>query len=134
VVSQRLLPRADGAGRAAAIEVLIGTGTARDMVRDPMRTPELTDYIRESREQYGMQTFDQHLMDLVSEGVVTYETALASSSNPADFELQMRTLRRRTMSQTAPVLEPEGTVAPEVEAAPDRPAGFTTDDLSDMMP
>jgi hypothetical protein len=81
-----------------------------------------------------MQTFDQHLMDLVSESVVTYETALASSSNPADFELQMRTLRRRTMSQPAPVLEPEGRVTPEAEAAPDRPAGFTTDDLSDLMP
>jgi twitching motility protein PilT len=133
VVSQRLLPRADGKGRAAAIEVLIGTGTARDMIRDPLRTPELSDYIRESREQYGMQTFDQHLMELVSDGVVTYETALASSSNPADFELQMRTLRRRTMSQRAPVDGAEdATAAPAADAAPERPAGFT--DLSDMLP
>ena len=46
----------------------------------------------------------------------------------------MRTLRRRTMSQAAPALEPEGTATPEAQAAPDRPAGFTTDDLSDMMP
>jgi twitching motility protein PilT len=133
VVSQRLLPRADGKGRAAAIEILIGTGTARDMIRDPMRTPELTDYIRESREQYGMQTFDQHLMDLVSDEQVTYDTALASASNPADFELQMRTLRRRTMSQAAPVDLPDASAPAEAEAAPDRPAGFT-DDLSDMLP
>jgi len=41
-----------------------------------------------------MQTFDQHLMDLVGEDVVTYETALAASSNPSDFQLQVRTLRR----------------------------------------
>jgi twitching motility protein PilT len=127
VVSQRLLPRADGQGRIAAIEVLLGTGAARDMIRDAMRTPELTEYMRESRDQYGMQTFDQHLMDLVSDGLVSYETALTASTNPADFELQMRTLRRSTGMQRAPVVELEE------REAPDRPAGLT-DDLSDMLP
>jgi twitching motility protein PilT len=115
VVSQRLLPRADGHGRAAALEVLLCTGTARDMIKDKDRTPELRDYIKESREQYGMQTFDQHLMDLVADGTVTYETAVAASSNPADFELQMRTLRRRSR------------VATPAEAPP-------ADDLSSMLP
>jgi twitching motility protein PilT len=127
VVSQRLLPRADGQGRIAAIEVLLGTGAARDMIRDAMRTPELTEYMRESRDQYGMQTFDQHLMDMVSDGLVSYETALTASTNPADFELQMRTLRRSTGTQRAPVVELEE------REAPDRPAGLT-DDLSDMLP
>jgi twitching motility protein PilT len=56
--------------------------------------------MREARDQYGMQTFDQHLMDLVTEGVVTVETALAAAPKPADFELQIRTLRRR--SRVAP--------------------------------
>ena len=129
VVSQRLLPRADGKGRVAAVEVLICTGTARDLIRDPERTGELQDYIKESREQYGMQTFDQHLMDLVDAGTVTYETALAAASNPADFELQQRTLRRRTASQPIPVEDPPTELAPGEE----RPAGFT-DDLSDMLP
>src|ERR1041384_7707157 len=105
VVSQRLLPRADGRGRAAALEVLLATGTARDMIRDKDRTASLHDYIKESREQYGMQTFDQHLMDLVSDDVVTYETALAASSNPSDFQLQLRTLRRR--SRVAPAAPAE---------------------------
>ena len=59
------------------------------------RAAELYDYIREAGEQYGMQTFDQHLMDLVGDEVITYETALAAATKPADFELQMRTLRRR---------------------------------------
>jgi len=118
VVSQRLLPRADGQGRAAALEVMLCTGTARDMIKDKDRTPELHDYIKESREQYGMQTFDQHLMDLVADGLVTYETAVTASSNPADFELQMRTLRRRSR-----VVEPTDV----------KPAGFT-DDLSSMLP
>jgi len=124
VVSQRLLPRADGKGRAAALEILICTGTVRDLIKDPGRTPELHDYIRESREQYGMQTFDQHLMDLVSDAVVNYETAVAASSNPADFELQMRTLRRRSR-----VVNTAESAAVEVE----KPAGFT-DDLSGMLP
>ena len=127
VVSQRLLPRANGAGRAAALEVLICTGTARDMIRDSQRTPELHDYIKDSREQYGMQTFDQHLMDLVSDGTVTYETAIAAASNPADFELQMKTLRRRTMASVAPVA-----AIAEPEPAADRVEGLT--DGLDLMP
>ena len=96
VVSQRLLPRADGHGRVAALEILICTGTVRDLIKEVNRTPELHDYIRDARDQYGMQTFDQHLMDLVADGAVSYETALAAASNPADCELQMRTLRRRS--------------------------------------
>jgi twitching motility protein PilT len=130
VVSQRLLPRADGNGRAAAIEILLCTATARDMIRDPARTPELNEYIGESREQYGMQTFDQHLMDLVADGTVTYEVAATASSNPSDFELQMRTLRRPSVSTPAPARIEEPAPA---AAEPDRPAGFT-DDLSSMLP
>jgi len=110
VVAQRLLPRADGHGRAAAVEVLICTAAARDIIRDPGRAAELHDYIREASEQYGMQTFDQHLMDLVGEEVITYETALAAANKPADFELQMRTLRRR--SRTAEPAEAAPASAP----------------------
>jgi len=128
VISQRLLPRADGKGRAAAIEILLCTAAARDMIRDSSRTPELHDYIKESRDQYGMQTFDQHLMDLVSQGVVRYETAVTAASNPGDFELQMRTLRRLTIPSQSPLEAP--TLA---EAESDRPSGFT-DDLSSMLP
>jgi len=133
VVSQRLLPRADGKGRAAALEILICTPRVRDMIRDPEHTSELHDYIKESREQYGMQTFDQHLMDLVAEGTVTYETALAAASNSSDFELQMRTLKRLTQSQMRAIDHEPAGEPPEADPAADRPAGFT-DDLSDMLP
>src|SRR2546421_555416 len=95
------------------------------MIREKKRTPSLHDYITESREQYGMQTFDQHLMDLVADDIVTYETALAASSNPSDFQLQVRTLRRR--SRVAPKTEP---AAARADA---KPAGLT-DDLSEMLP
>jgi twitching motility protein PilT len=128
VVSQRLLPRADGHGRAAALEVLLATETVRDMVREKDRTASLHDYIKASREQYGMQTFDQHLMDLVADDVVTYETALAAASNPSDFQLQVKTLRRRSRAAPAPTA-PAGAAS----AASDKPEGLT-DDLSSMLP
>jgi len=125
VVSQRLLPRADGHGRVAALEVLLATGAARDMIRERDRTASLPDYIKASREQYGMQTFDQQLMDLVADDVVTFETALAASSNPADFQLQVRTLRRRPR-----VGVPAQALPGQAE---EKPAGIA-DDLSNMLP
>jgi twitching motility protein PilT len=93
VVSQRLLPRADGNGRAVAAEVLIVTPAVRDMIADGRRIGEIRDYIADGRDQYGMQTFDQHLTDLVQEGEVTFETAMAAATNPSDFELKMRMFR-----------------------------------------
>jgi hypothetical protein len=80
-----------------------------------------------------MQTFDQHLMDLVAEGTVTYQTALAAATNPSDFELQMRTLKRLTQSQMLAMDQEPAQETPEPNAPADRPAGFT-DDLSDMLP
>jgi twitching motility protein PilT len=121
VVSQRLLRRADGQGRVAALEIMICTDIARDMITDQERTAQLPEYIGDSREKYGMQTFDQHLMDLVSDGVVTYENALPAASNRKDFELQMRTVRRR--SRGAKPVE-------EVPVQADKPA----DDLSSLLP
>jgi twitching motility protein PilT len=94
IVSQRLVPRADGAARTAAVELLICTAAVRELIRTG-RVVEVHDYIRASREQYGMQTFDQHLLELLAGGTITPDAALAASSNPSEFELQMRTLRRR---------------------------------------
>ena len=134
VVSQRLLPRADGHGRVPVVEILICTATVRDLIKDPDRTAQLHDYIRIARDQYGMQTFDQHLLDLVADGVVAPEPALAAATNPADFDLQLRTLRRRPRPAD-PETVPAPVPAPAPAPAPggDRPAGFT-DDLSSMLP
>jgi twitching motility protein PilT len=104
VISQRLLPRSDGQGRVAVVEILICTGSVREMIRAG-RAGEIHDYIRTSREQYGMQTFDQHLLDLVAAGTVTHETALAASTHPSEFELQVRTLRRRPAAQESKKLQ-----------------------------
>jgi twitching motility protein PilT len=101
VVSQRLLPRADGNGRAVAAEILVVTPAVRDMIADGKRIHEIRDYIADGRDQYGMQTFDQHLTDLVQEGEVTFETAMAAATNPSDFELKMR-MFHRVASAAAP--------------------------------
>lgn len=92
VVSQRLLPRADGKGRIVAAEIMIVTPTIRELIRDPDRLSEIRDYIEEGREQYGMQTFDQHLADLVAAGEVTFEVAMAAATRPSDFQLKVKTL------------------------------------------
>lgn len=92
VVSQRLLPRADGKGRVPAVEVMIATPLIRDLILDESRTSSLREAIADGHDQYGMQTFDQHLMQLVREGMVAYDVAVAAATRPADFDLQMRTL------------------------------------------
>ena len=90
VISQRLLPRKNASGRAAAVEVMLGTGTVKDVLREPERIDEIFDLMAQGREQYGSQTFDQHLMDLVREEAISYEIAKAAANNPGDFELKMR--------------------------------------------
>jgi twitching motility protein PilT len=92
VVSQRLLPRKDRRGRIAALEIMVITGTIRDAMIDPERVDEIHDFIAEGREQYGSQTFDQHLMELVAQDLVDFDVAKAAASHPADFELKVRTL------------------------------------------
>ncbi|MCB9557227.1 MAG: type IV pilus twitching motility protein PilT [Deltaproteobacteria bacterium] len=87
VVSQRLLPRADGKGMAPAVEVLVNTARVRELIEEPQRTVEIHEAIAEGRNPYGMITFDQSLTELVQRQVVTYETALKNASNPDDFAL-----------------------------------------------
>ena len=90
VISQRLVPRADGKGRVPAMEVLISTARVRECIGDKDRTKELSDAIAKGFTTYGMQTFDQSLMQLVKQELVTYEEALKHVSNPDDFALRFR--------------------------------------------
>ncbi len=90
VISQRLVPRADGKGRVPALEVLVSTALTRELIGDKDRTKELPDAISKGFTTYGMQTFDQSLMQLVKQDLVTYEEALKNVSNPDDFALRFR--------------------------------------------
>jgi twitching motility protein PilT len=92
VVSQRLLPRKDGRGRVPAVEVMVVTPALRDAIRDANTEVDAYQLIADGRLQYGSQTFDQHLMDLVKEDLVAFDVAKSAANNPSDFELQMRTL------------------------------------------
>ena len=90
VVSQRLLRRKDNAGRVAVVEVMRNTLTIRDCIETPDKTATIRDYIAAGRDQYGMQTFDQHITDLYTQEIIDFETAKAAATSPADFELNVR--------------------------------------------
>jgi len=94
IISQRLLPKISGKGRAVATEIMINTPAIKDLILEGTRIGEIKDFIAEGRDQYGMQTFDQCLADLVTSGEVTFETAKSAASNPSDFELKMTMFSR----------------------------------------
>lgn len=98
IISQRLVPRADGKGRIAACEVLVGNSRVRSLIEDEIRTRELHDTIKEGFISYGMQTFDQALMQLVKDKLITYEEAMKQATNPDDFALEMRGISSNTAS------------------------------------
>ncbi|MCA2982566.1 PilT/PilU family type 4a pilus ATPase [Gemmatimonas sp.] len=104
VVSQRLLPRKSGQGRVVAAEVMINTGTIRDLIAEG-RLAEIRDYLADGS-QYGMQTFDQHLTELVQGNVVDYEVAKGAATNPADFELSFRMGRSRKTPIAGQTIKP----------------------------
>ncbi len=89
VISQRLLPRADGKGRVPAVEVLICTAMVRDYILDAKKTLLIPQAIEEGR-QYHMQSFDQAILDLYKEGLVRYEDAIVAVTNPDEFNLRLR--------------------------------------------
>ncbi|HQB39404.1 MAG TPA: type IV pilus twitching motility protein PilT [Deltaproteobacteria bacterium] len=89
VISQRLVPRADGKGRVPAVEVMLGTARVRECIDDKDKTKTLNDAISQGFVSYGMQTFDQSLMKLYTSSMITYEEALRQSSNPDDFALKV---------------------------------------------
>ena len=86
VISQRLLRRKDEAGRVAVLEIMRNTMTIKDCIENPEKTDSIKDYMKSGRDQYSMQTFDQHLMDLYNEGVIDLERAKAAATSPSDFE------------------------------------------------
>jgi len=86
VVSQRLLPRSDGKGRVPAVEVLINNERVFDRIINAEQTHTIIDVI-EDGSYYGMQTFDQSILQLYQDGLVTFQDALAHATDPTDFKL-----------------------------------------------
>jgi len=90
VVSLRLVPRSDRAGRIPACEVLINTAAVRDNIRDMEKMLNIPDLIKEGSVQYGMQSFDQSLMQHYSRGSVSYESAVFYATSPSEFALRVQ--------------------------------------------
>jgi len=89
-VSQRLIPRADGLGRAPAVEVMISTAFIRDCIVDKDRTALIHGAIAAGTSQYGMQTFDQSIFGLYQQEIVTLEEAFRWASNVDEFKLKIQ--------------------------------------------
>jgi twitching motility protein PilT len=87
IVSQRLMPRADGSGRVVATEILINNERVMERIADPALTAEIPDVIAQSG-YYGMETFDQSILRLFSQGVITFAEALRNATRPADLRLK----------------------------------------------
>jgi twitching motility protein PilT len=86
VISQRLIPRADGQGRIPAVEILIATNIIQQYIIEADKTSFIPDIIGKSRMQYQMQTMDQHLTELFKAGVITHEVAVGTATNASDFQ------------------------------------------------
>jgi len=116
VISQRLLPRADGQSRVAACEILISTPFIRECIVDKERTHQIPGAIAVGTSQYGMQTFDQAIFSLFQHGLVSYEEALRWASNVDELKLKVQgisttsDMAREDMARAAAVGQREGGV------------------------
>ncbi len=108
VVSQRLVPRADGKGRVVAAEVMVNSPNVRDLIAEG-KTSQIEKAIASSGDYYQMQTFNQSLAKLIQDRSVTEEAGFAASTNPGDLRLLVRGIT-------------SGSPATALEAPPLRPA------------
>ncbi|HXV20118.1 MAG TPA: type IV pilus twitching motility protein PilT [Desulfuromonadales bacterium] len=119
IVSQRLVPRADGKGRVPAIEVMVSTARTRELIDDKDKTKQLREAIQQGFTAYGMQTFDQSLMGLLKRQLITFDEALRQSSNPDDFKLKFSGISS-TSDLSWDAFEKEGSPEKEEQAVIER--------------
>ncbi len=118
VVSQRLLPRKDG-GRVAAVEVMVVTARIADLIREPEKTLGMTEAIEEGG-YHHMQSFAQHLVELVVDDVVELEVAAAAATNRHDFEIAVeQALRRKRVAEEGTTVAVDFTSLASEEAPPE---------------
>lgn len=90
IVCQRLLTRADMPGRVPALEIMFNSAAIRECVINPDKTVEIPELMQQGTVQYGMQTFDQSIMQLYKQGLISFEEAMGHATNPDDFDLRLR--------------------------------------------
>jgi twitching motility protein PilT len=121
IVSQRLIVRSDGKGRVAAVEVLIGTGLIRDCIKEEEKTSHIPAVMAQGTSQYGMQTFDQALLALYREEMITYETAREAATNPDDFDLKVKGIFSASEMTYEAAREPEPEKVPGLTSGSSAP-------------
>ncbi len=87
-VCQRLIGRADGHGRTPAVEVLVANGRVQQAILNPLQTSDIAQIMAEG-DYYGMQTFDQALAALISQGTISIRDAMQAASNPHDLKVML---------------------------------------------
>jgi twitching motility protein PilT len=90
IICQRLLKRSDMQGRVPALEIMTGTAAIKECITDPAKTGDIQDLIADGTIQYGMQTFDQSIMQLYKQGMISFEEAMSQATNPDDFDLRLK--------------------------------------------
>lgn len=122
VISMRLIPRADRGGRVPAVEVMINTETIKDYIMDSAKTALIGGAIADGAAQYRMQTFDQSLMALYKERLITLEEASHNATNQAEFELRIKGIHATSDASWSSF---EGKNPPPEEEEPEAETGPT---------
>ncbi len=131
-LSMRLVRKKDGKGRVPAVEVLLVTDIIRQCILEPEKTMRIPEYIEAGRSQYGMQSFDQALLDLFTQDLITYEEAVLHCTRPADFSLKVKGIQSteesvRSMKQEKKSEENifQGAQKPQSDSTSDPDSMFT---------
>ncbi len=126
IVSQRLVPTADGRGRIAALEILRDTPRIRELIEDKDRLREISEAIAQGHTTHGMQTFDQSLMSHLKSKRITYEEALRQATHPSNFALRVSGIESTTDSKWD-AFEGEAGNSPQRGSGPPRKRSGTQD-------
>ena len=117
VLSQRLLKRADGAGRVAALEILINSPNVRELIAAG-KTADIEKAMKTAGAYYRMQTFNQALAKLVHDNMVTEEEAMGTSSNPGDLRLLIKGIMQGGATSSTEIKPKAPEASPAAGAAP----------------
>jgi len=119
VISMRLVRAAKGAGRVAAVEVMVSTALIRDYIVNETKTNLIREAIAAGASQYGMQTFDQSLFHLLQSGLISMEEALHNATNSDEFKMR-----------AAGILSSEQAIAGEQRKPEPEPSSSANDERS----
>ncbi len=119
IVCQRLLKRSDMPGRVPALEIMVNSGAIRECIMAAEKTVDIPDLMSQGGVQYGMQTFDQSIMKLFKQGMLSFEEAMAQATNPDDFDLRLRGI-----TGAADRWDEAGSNAAQDDQSKDLPSGY----------